>query len=308
MPLPVLDAEGYRGGPGPADQQSDAQPAPARRRAVRTRLLAAGLGLVLAGAGTGLGVATVGHSILADENLVNPAPAQPAARQAPAPVDPAGVAASDAPSTSPTSVPADTAGAGVPATVLPSAYADDLDLLTAPNNERTAGALRWSVRTGSRLLPGTRVFLVCSTFGTSDSSVSTAAVPWYATSGGWASSVAVRPDGAVPGCAGSLAQPVSSAQPLTRGNGPYPLITEGGPINLRSTPSTSGATAGQLRTGDFVTLSCRTTGDSVPGPHDRLGQATGSTAVWNRVAGTEPLYVSDAFVSSAAPFAVAPIC
>ncbi|MFI8527705.1 hypothetical protein ACIGB8_24810 [Promicromonospora sukumoe] len=87
---------------------------------------------------------------------------------------------------------------------------------------------------------------------------------------------------------------------LWTGSGPKGVVrTSGGPLTVRSGPSTSSAAVGQAGRYANVLIECTTTGTTVDGYY-------GTTNVWNRIGPGN--WISDAYVNTGSSGPVAPTC
>jgi hypothetical protein len=87
---------------------------------------------------------------------------------------------------------------------------------------------------------------------------------------------------------------------LWTGSGPKGVVrTSGGPLTVRSGPSTSSAAVGQAGRYANVVIECTTTGTTVDGYY-------GTTNVWNRIGPGN--WISDAYVNTGSSGPVAPAC
>lgn len=76
--------------------------------------------------------------------------------------------------------------------------------------------------------------------------------------------------------------------------------TNGTPLNVRATPSTSGTIVGTLADGASISIDCQTYGSTVTGTY-------GTTDIWDHVPAKSG-YVSDAYVYTGSDTLVAPLC
>ena len=72
----------------------------------------------------------------------------------------------------------------------------------------------------------------------------------------------------------------------------------GGPLTIRSAPSTTAKAVGSLKSGAKITIVCQTTGQAVTGKYGR-------STIWDKVAQG---YISDAYVYTGSDKRVAPTC
>ena len=162
------------------------------------------------------------------------------------------------------------------------------------------------------LAPGSTVTIVCTVYGRpSTVYAGSQSRLWDYTSAGYVPDSALQPgvgNPLAPTCTGTLANTQAGQAAPSQGAGPYPLYNGGIPVDVFDSPSTSASLQSQLEDGTYVHLVCSSPGKPVLGPTDIYGTSVGTSTNWNQIDSPVRGWVSDAFVDSASPTAVAPRC
>ncbi|MDT4988677.1 MAG: hypothetical protein QOI74_2771 [Micromonosporaceae bacterium] len=125
---------------------------------------------------------------------------------------------------------------------------------------------------------GARITIACRTAGTSVSGAVRTSDQWdRLAGGGYVSHAYVVTSATIATC----------GQPTTLSTYPATAKTEGGPLNVRSSPSAQGSVAGTVANGGRITVTCAAPGSYVNG-------TVRSTSQWDRL--TNGNYVSHAYV------------
>jgi hypothetical protein len=175
--------------------------------------------------------------------------------------------------------------------------------LTGPNGAFTSdGLLRYYAPTGEKVPVGASATIICATYGHAEDLKNLGITRlWDYTTQGWFNDNLLEtdsPTAVVPTCTGNVSHPSAGSGAPSDMAGPFPLYSGGQSVDVRSDPSLTADTQTTLSDGDYVTLECQTSGDTVDAPDDRQGQPIGSSAQWDRISAPTPGYVPDALVNS----------